>query len=127
MPSEPPADLASEKIHTAAVRRHIIDTDLPFDDILDGICTGSSRPDIPVLFTSLTASTTYDEFTALVKQAQGSAGRRLIHIITGDPVTMGKMTRHVGAAGSYAPVTPLSPAQQESLHELLRALLPYDA
>jgi hypothetical protein len=32
-------------------------------------------------------------------------GRRLVRLIAGNPVTMGQMTRHLPAAGSYAPVT----------------------
>jgi len=78
--------------------------------------------------TVLAATTSYEEFTALVRQAQGSAGlmrfwhldddhvlaldpqadqagRRLVRLIAGNPVTMGQMTRHLPAAGSYAPVT----------------------
>jgi hypothetical protein len=38
-------------------------------------------------------------------QATSSAGRRLVRLIAGNPVTMGEMTRHVPDAGSYAPVT----------------------
>jgi hypothetical protein len=37
--------------------------------------------------------------------AQDRAGRRLVRLIAGNPVTMGEMTRHVADAGSYAPVT----------------------
>ena len=33
------------------------------------------------------------------------AGRRLVRLIAGNPVTMGQMTRHLPAAGAYAPVT----------------------
>jgi hypothetical protein len=39
------------------------------------------------------------------------AGRRLVRLIAGNPVTMGQMTRHLPSAGSYAPVTIL-------IHEL---------
>ena len=38
-------------------------------------------------------------------QARQQAGRRLVRLIAGNPVTMGQMTRHVADAGSYAPVT----------------------
>jgi hypothetical protein len=38
-------------------------------------------------------------------QARHQAGRRLVRLIAGNPVTMGQMTRHLPAAGSYAPVT----------------------
>ena len=41
---------------------------------------------------------------ALDPQAH-QAGRRLVRLIAGNPVTMGQMTRHLPAAGSYAPVT----------------------
>jgi hypothetical protein len=42
---------------------------------------------------------------ALDPQARDQAGRRLVRLIAGNPVTMGQMTRHLPAAGSYAPVT----------------------
>jgi hypothetical protein len=38
-------------------------------------------------------------------QARDQAGRHLVRLIAGNPVTMGQMTRHLPAAGSYAPVT----------------------
>jgi hypothetical protein len=112
-----------------AVRRHIIESERPFASVLDGIFGGISRPDIGPLFRDLEASTSYEQFSSLVQQAQGSAGlmrfwqldldvaltldpqarqqagRRLVRLIAGNPVTMGQMTRHVADAGSYAPVT----------------------
>ena len=96
---------------------------------MDGIFGGISQPDIGALFAKLAASTSYEQFSSLVRQAQGSAGlmrflqldldtalaldpqasdqagRRLVRLIAGNPVTMGQMTRHVPDAGSYAPVT----------------------
>ena len=96
---------------------------------MDGVYGGISQPDIGSLFRQLAASTSYEQFTSLVRQAQGgaglmrfleleldralaldpqaqsSAGRRLVRLIAGNPVTMGEMTRHVPDAGSYAPVT----------------------
>jgi preprotein translocase subunit Sec61beta len=96
---------------------------------MNGIYGGISQPDIGSLFRQLAASTSYEQFTSLVHQAQGSAGlmrfleleldralaldpqarvsagRSLVRIIAGNPVTMGEMTRHVPDAGSYAPVT----------------------
>jgi hypothetical protein len=107
----------------------VLDTDRPFPDVLDGIYSGISRPDIGKLLGQLAASTSFDEFSSLVHQAQGSAGlmlfleleldnalsldpqaaswhgRRLVRVIAGNPVTMGQMTRHVADAGSYAPIT----------------------
>jgi hypothetical protein len=46
-----------------------------------------------------------DHVLALDPQARDQAGRRLVRLIAGNPVTMGQMTRHLPAAGSYAPVT----------------------
>jgi hypothetical protein len=121
--------MASEQVLDVAVRRHIFTSERPFQVVLDGIFGGISQPDTGALFAKLAASTSYEEFTALVRQAQGSAGlmrflhldddhvlaldpqarrqagRRLVRLIAGNPVTMGQMTRHLPAAGSYAPVT----------------------
>ena len=46
-----------------------------------------------------------DVALTLDPQARQQAGRRLVRLIAGNPVTMGQMTRHVADAGSYAPVT----------------------
>jgi hypothetical protein len=121
--------VASEQVLDVPVRRHVLTSERPFQVVLDGIYTGISQPDIGALFAKLAACTSYEEFTALVRQAQGSAGlfrfwhldddhvlaldpqarhqagRRLVRLIAGNPVTMGQMTRHLPAAGAYAPVT----------------------
>ena len=121
--------MASEQVLDVVVRRHVFDSDRPFQAVLDGIFGGITRPDIGALFGKLAASTSYEQFSSLVRQAQGSAGlmlflqldldaalaldpqakgqtgRRLVRLIAGNPVTMGQMTRHVADAGSYAPVT----------------------
>jgi hypothetical protein len=120
--------MTSEQVLDVAVRRHRFTSERPFQVVLDGIYAGISQPDIGALFARLAACTSYEEFTALVRQAQGSAGlmrflqlnldtvlaldpqahqagRRLVRLIAGNPVTMGQMTRHLPAAGSYAPVT----------------------
>jgi hypothetical protein len=121
--------MASEQVLDVAVRRYVFTSDRPFPAVLDGIFGGISRPDIEALFSELAASTSYEQFSSLVRQAQGSAGlmqflllnldgaltldpqapdwngRRLVRLIAGNPVTMGQMTRHVADAGSYAPVT----------------------
>jgi hypothetical protein len=123
--------MASEQVLEIAVRRHVLTGEQPFPAVLDGIFSGISQPDIGLLFSKLAASTSYEEFAALVQQAQGSAGlmrfmqldldaalahdpqaqgqagRRLVRLIAGNPVTMGEMTRHLPDAGSYAPVTVL--------------------
>ena len=121
--------MASEQVLEVPIRRHMIESERPFASVLDAIFGGISRPDIGSLFSELEASTSYEQFSSLVQQAQGSAGlmrfwqldldvaltrdpqaqpqakRRLVRLIAGNPVTMGEMTRHVADAGSYAPVT----------------------
>jgi hypothetical protein len=121
--------MASERVLEISVRRHVFDSELPFSGVLEGIFGGISQPDIEQLFSKLEESTSYEEFSSLVRQAQGSAGlmrflqldldtgltldpeapdwagRRLVRLIAGNPVTMGEMTCHVADAGSYAPVT----------------------
>ena len=121
--------VASEHILDVPVRRHVFDSERPFPDVLDAIFGGISQPDIGALFGKLAASTSYGQFSSLVRQAQGSAGlirfmeldldraltldpqardwagRRLVRLIAGNPVTMSEMTRQVADAGSYAPVT----------------------
>ena len=121
--------VASEHVLDVLVRRHVFDSERPFPDVLDAIFGGISQPDLEALFGELARSTSYEQFSSLVRQAQGSAGlirfmeldldraltldpqardragRRLVRLIAGNPVTMGEMTRHVADAGSYAPVT----------------------
>src|ERR1700683_5768874 len=114
--------MSSEHVLEILVRRHVCDTERRFSDVLDGVFGGISQPDIGLLFSKLAASTSYEEFSSLVAQAQGSAGlmrflqldldhaltldpaaqdragRRLVRLIAGKPVTMGEMTRHVADA-----------------------------
>src|SRR5215469_13763060 len=121
--------MKSEQVLDVVMRRHVLASDRPFDQVLAGIFGGISQPDIGQLFSKLEASGTYQQFSSLAEQAQGSAGlmrfwqldldnaltldpeapdwtgRRLIRLIAGNPVTMGQMTRHVADADSYAPVT----------------------
>src|SRR5690349_8798790 len=111
--------MASEQVLEVPMRRHVFDSERPFASVLDGIFGGISQPDIGQLFSKLAASTSYQQVSSLVGQAQGSAGlmqflqldldsvltldpqapnwagRRLIRPIAGNPVTMGQMTRHV--------------------------------
>ena len=123
------SQMASEQVLDVVVRRHVFDSDRPFQAVLDGIFGGITRPDIGPLLGKLAASTSYEQFSSLVRQVQGSAGlmlflqldldaalaldprarsqagQRLVRLIAGNPVTMEQMTRHVPDAGSYAPVT----------------------
>ena len=66
--------MASEQVLDVVVRRHIFTSERPFPDALDGIFGGISQPDIGTLFAKLAASTSYEELSSLVQQAQGSAG-----------------------------------------------------
>ncbi len=69
--------VASEQMLEIPVRRHVLTCERPFQVVLDGIYDGISQPDIGALFARLAASTSYEEFTALVR------------LIAGNPVTMG--------------------------------------
>jgi Domain of unknown function DUF302 len=121
--------MASERVLDVMVRRHMFESERPFQAVLDGIFSGISRPDMEALFAKQAETTSYEQFSDLFRQAQGSAGlmlfwqldddkvftydpdareqagRRLVRLIAGNPVTMGQMSRHVPDAGSYAPVT----------------------
>lgn len=146
--------MASEQVLDVLMRRHVFDTGRPFSAVLDGIFGGISRPDIEALFGKLAVSTSYEQFSSLVQEAQGSAGlmrflqldldqaltidpqapdwtgRRLVRLIAGNPVTMGQMTRHVADAGSYAPVTILIQERPDggtrvAYDSVVSALAPY--
>ena len=121
--------MAAEDVLQVQVRRHVFTSERPFAEVMDGLYGGISQPDIGRLFHELAASTSYEQFSSLVQQAQGSAGLMrfleleldtalaldpqaqrsaglgLVRLIAGNPVTMGEMTRHVPDVGSYAPVT----------------------
>jgi hypothetical protein len=121
--------VAAESVLEVPLRRHVINSERPFSSVLGGIFGGIGQPDIGQLFRKLAASTSFEQFRSLTREAQGSAGlmrflqldldsaltpdpqapdwtgRRLVRLIAGNPVTMGEMTRPVPDAGSYAPVT----------------------
>jgi hypothetical protein len=73
--------VASEQVLDIPVRRHVLTSERPFQAVLDGIYGGISQPDIGALFAKLAASASYEEFSALVRHAQGSAGlMRFLHL-----------------------------------------------
>jgi hypothetical protein len=117
--------MASEQVLDVLVRRHIINSERPFSSVLDGIFAGITRPDIGPLYLQLDL----DAALALDPRARAQAGRRLVRLIAGNPVTMGQMTRHVPDAGSYAPVTILvqemSGGSQVAYDAVASALAPY--
>ncbi len=84
--------MASEQVLDVAVRRHLFTSERPFQVVLDGIFGGISQPDIGALFAKLAASTSYEEFSALVRQAQGSAG--LIRFLQLDLVLAAYLSAH---------------------------------
>ena len=72
-----------------------------------------------------------DNALTLDPEAPDWTGRRLVRLITGNPVTMGQMTRHVPDAGSYAPVTILIEETPDggtrvAYDSVVSALAPYD-
>jgi hypothetical protein len=101
--------MASEQMLDIPVRRHVLTSDRPFQVVLDGL--------------------DLDTVLALDPQAH-QAGRRLVRLIAGNPVTMGQMTRHLPAAGSYAPITILiqqlpGGATQVAYDTVASAIAPY--
>jgi hypothetical protein len=68
------ASMASQQVLEVLMRRHVFDSEQPFASVLDGIFGGISQPDIAQLFSKLAASTSYEQVSSLVRQAQGSAG-----------------------------------------------------
>jgi hypothetical protein len=66
--------MATEQVLEVSIRRHIIESERPFANVLDSIFGGISRPDTGALFSDLEASISYEQFSSLVQQAQGSAG-----------------------------------------------------
>jgi uncharacterized protein (DUF302 family) len=97
-----------------------------FDEVLSGLYSGISRPNIDELKQRLQGARDLMEFGSIVEVAVGSAGLleflhldlgaairvgslkrayRMIRIIAGNPMIMRSMTQRVPAAGSYAPIT----------------------
>jgi hypothetical protein len=66
--------MASERVLEVLVRRHVFDSERPFSSVLEGIFGGITQPDIGLLFSKLAASTSHEQFSSLVREAQGSAG-----------------------------------------------------
>ena len=66
--------MASEQVLEVLVRRHVFDSQRPFPAVLEGVFGGISQPGIEALFSKLAATTSYEQFSSLVRQAQGSAG-----------------------------------------------------
>ena len=97
-----------------------------FEDVLTGLYSGISRPNIDELKQQLKGAHNLEEFARTVDAAVGSVGLleflsldlgaalrvgpsmrpyRMMRIIAGNPMIMRSMTQSVPAAGSYAPIT----------------------
>jgi hypothetical protein len=85
--------MASEQALEILMRRHVFDSERPFASVRQ------AQGSIGLMrFLQLDC----DSVLTLDPQAPDWAGRRLVRLIAGNPVTMGQMTRHVADAGSYA-------------------------
>lgn len=114
-----------ETLH-ATIERLKFTTQKAFDDVLAGLYSGISRPDIASLMKELRATHNLEEFERVANAAAGSASlleflhlnlgaaitigstgprNRMIRIIAGNPAIMRKMTEWIPDAGSYAPIT----------------------
>src|SRR6202789_2368673 len=114
-----------ETVH-AQIERLCFTSSKPFEDVLAGLYSGISRPDIEELKKRLERVHDLAEFAQIVNAAVGSVGLleflhldlgaalrvgslshpyRMIRIIAGNPMIMRSMTQSVPAAGSYAPIT----------------------
>ncbi|XVU29339.1 DUF302 domain-containing protein [Actinoplanes sp. CA-054009] len=127
----------SETRSRVTVERVTLTSGKKFDDVIDGLYQGISRPDLASAAREWLGATSYEEFQKVVTGAAGPAGlmrfmdldqgaalaklpgvtpRRLERIIAGNPETMARMTRHVPEAGSYAPVSILVWEDGDSVH-----------
>src|ERR1700722_7779691 len=114
-----------ETVH-AQIERLCFTSSKPFEDVLAGLYSGISRPNIEELKKRLKGVHDLAEFAQIVDAAVGSAGLleflsldlgaalrvgtlqqqyHMIQIIAGNPMIMRSMTQSVPAAGSYAPIT----------------------
>src|SRR5262249_61108211 len=89
IPRRSDGDMASEHALDVVVRRYVLASDRPFDEVLAGIFSGISQPDIAQLFSKLETSGTYQQFSSLVEQAQGRAGlMRVWQLDLGNALTL---------------------------------------
>lgn len=106
-------------------RLNIVSTD-PFDTVLARIDSQIGHPDIAAFFKSLSAARDEAEMEKIVTPAtqpnglmqfarfdlgavlrteNGTDKPRIVRILTGNPLIMKEMVKHVADAGSYAPTT----------------------
>ena len=63
--------MGSEEVREVLVRRHVFGSERPFSTVLAGIFGGISQPDIGLLFSKLKLSTSYEQFSSLVRRRTG--------------------------------------------------------
>jgi uncharacterized protein (DUF302 family) len=118
-------EASSMEILHAQIERLCFTSKKPFEDVLAGLYSGISRPNIEELKQRLKRAHDLAEFAQTVDAAVGRVGLleflqldlgaalvgplrrpyRMIRIIAGNPMIMRSMTQSVPAAGSYAPIT----------------------
>jgi len=110
----------------AQIERLCFNSKKPFEDVLAGLYSGISRPNIDQLRQRLIGVHDLADFADAVNAAVGTVGLleflnldlgaalrlgplrhpyRMIRIIAGNPMIMRSMTQSVPAAGSYTPLT----------------------
>jgi uncharacterized protein (DUF302 family) len=92
MTHEIPAD--AHDTWSVSVDRHEFLSLRPFNEVVEGVRAGL------IVFLEL-------DLGAVLDLDPQASGYKILRIIAGDPVTMGRMTRSTPAAGAFAPITVL--------------------
>jgi uncharacterized protein (DUF302 family) len=108
------------------VERVTLTSTQTFDDVLDGLYQGISRPNLAAAAKAWLGAGSDEEFEKVVSDAAGPAGllqfmaldqgaalakipgvthERMVRVLAGNPLTMTRMARAVPDAGSYVPVS----------------------
>ena len=109
------------------VDRVWIDSDRPFEEVLDGYSRLVSRPNIQEFMSKTGSAKNFEEIEQIVDATVGPLGLmefvrfplgafgqrdpsvekpvKMIRFVLGNPLIMQSMARHVSEVGSYAPVT----------------------
>jgi uncharacterized protein (DUF302 family) len=109
----------------------------PFDEVLSLLDKGIGRPNFGELSRRMNEAPTFEEYSAVVHGAVGSAdlmefmrldlgavlrrdsavaAYKIVRIIAGNPLIMKQMVEYVPDAGSYAPVTILVYEREDGVH-----------
>jgi len=122
-----------QEIHVQRVR---IITATSFDKVVARINAAIGHPDIAAFHKSLSTAKNLDEMERIVhpmtqpnglmefarfdlgeviRKENGTTKPRILRIVTGNPLIMKEMVKHVADAGSYAPVTILIEERADSV------------